>query len=175
MLTFRKYSGKAIQATAHGSFEKFLSLCKRIIILDRHPEKKEVIRLLVKAYLIGMSHFGKEIGKDSENNASSKRVQQYMDLLRTKRPLQRSPRYYAGLLNISEKHLYFASMQATGFSAKHWIDQIAILEAKSKLVDGNIKVSVIAESLGFKSETVFGRFFKQHTGLTPREYRKQNN
>ena len=175
IIIFQNNSGKAIQATSHGSFEKFLSLCKNIIIFDNNPEKKEVILLLIKAYIIGMSHFGRVLGEDFENNASSKRVQQFMDILRTKRPLHRSPGYYAELLNISEKHLYFASMKTTGFSAKHWIDQITMIEAKSKLANEKYKLSVIAEELGFNSQTVFGRFFKQKTGLSPREYRKQNS
>ena len=37
------------------------------------------------------------------------------------------------------------------------------------------KILVIAYKAGFKSKTSFNRVFKNHTGFTPSEFRKQQN
>jgi AraC-like DNA-binding protein len=37
----------------------------------------------------------------------------------------------------------------------------------------DMKISELAELCGFSSDNYFYRFFKKHTGKTPREYREQ--
>ena len=45
------------------------------------------------------------------------------------------------------------------------------LQSKVRLKSGNEPVKNIALSLGFNNISFFNKFFKQHTGITPHEYR----
>jgi transcription regulator, araC-type len=45
------------------------------------------------------------------------------------------------------------------------------MDAKSRLKSSNEPVKNIALSLGFYNISFFNKFFKQHTGVTPQEYR----
>ena len=44
-------------------------------------------------------------------------------------------------------------------------------EAQRDLVYTNTSIKRLASNLGFEDEGYFGRFFRKHTGLTPREFR----
>ncbi len=80
----------------------------------------------------------------------------------------------AGELNISPN--YFGDMvkKETGKSAQEYIHAKVIDLAKERIFDLNKSVSEIAYGLGFKYPQHFTRFFKQHVGTTPLEYRTLN-
>ena len=44
-------------------------------------------------------------------------------------------------------------------------------EAQRDLVFASSSIQQLADALGFADEANFGRFFRKHTGLTPREFR----
>lgn len=80
--------------------------------------------------------------------------------------------YYAHLLNLTPK--YFAKLikQSTGISASTWIDNYVIMQAKTQL-QGHEQYTIqqIANQVGFNDQSSFSRYFKSHTGLTPKEFR----
>lgn len=53
--------------------------------------------------------------------------------------------------------------------AKH----IRISKAKQLLHNSDLRVSIIAENLGFSSENYFYHYFKEETGISPNQYRKE--
>jgi len=61
----------------------------------------------------------------------------------------------------------------TGNGFKRYIVDRRIAEAKSILrSDPHIKVTAVAESVGFHSFSLFNRIFKRTTGMTAAAYRK---
>jgi AraC-like DNA-binding protein/mannose-6-phosphate isomerase-like protein (cupin superfamily) len=85
--------------------------------------------------------------------------------------LEKSPSYYAGLLNISEGYLSEALKSTTGFTAGYWIRHNIILEAKRLLFHTEMNVKEIAHALGFDDHTYFSKLFKQSTQMTPLVFR----
>jgi AraC family transcriptional regulator, transcriptional activator of pobA len=79
--------------------------------------------------------------------------------------------YCANELNLSANYFGDLIKKETGKSANEYIHLKLIDAAKSKIFDGNKSVSEIAYELGFKYPQHFTRVFKQHTGVTPQEYR----
>lgn len=170
---YQNNSGKAIQSSSHGSFTKYIGICRDIIQFDMNSDKKEVIQLLTKGYLIGLLHFGKPlIAETLLNDASSRITQQFMELLQ-ERPIHRSVDFYAKAINITAKHLYFAIRKSTGHSVLYWINQATITEAGYLLSETRHSISEIASELDFTNQSVFGRFFRQQTGLSPKQFRKR--
>jgi YesN/AraC family two-component response regulator len=49
---------------------------------------------------------------------------------------------------------------------------MVIMEAKVLLGDSSFSVAQVAESLFFSDQFFFSKFFKNHTGTNPTEYRK---
>ncbi len=80
----------------------------------------------------------------------------------------------AGELNLSANYFGDLIKKETGKSAQEYIQAKLIDVAKEKIFDGNKSVNEIAYELGFKYPQHFSRFFKQHVGYTPNEYRNSN-
>ncbi|WP_353158535.1 helix-turn-helix domain-containing protein [Myroides odoratus] len=78
---------------------------------------------------------------------------------------------YAQKLSISPGHLSKVVKQESNQTARYFINQRIIKEAKSLLVYTSMDVSEIAYQLGFVSPSHFGRFFKVQTNESPLQYR----
>lgn len=61
----------------------------------------------------------------------------------------------------------------TGYSIQKWINEVIIIEAKRYIKTTTYTIQQISEELNFHTSSLFVRFFKQHTGYTPLEYRKR--
>ena len=64
--------------------------------------------------------------------------------------------------------------QEYGVTPKEYADSLRLRAAKEMLAQTQEKVIDVAYQAGFSSLSAFNRFFKQHTGQTPTEYRKTN-
>ena len=82
--------------------------------------------------------------------------------------------YLARKLHISEVYLRKIFASHLGTSPKQYVKSIRIDRAKDMLACSLDTVSSIAESCGYSSVSVFCRAFKERTGLTPEEYRREN-
>ena len=79
--------------------------------------------------------------------------------------------FYAEKLCLTPKYLSKIIKTATGRSAPEWIDSYVILEAKNLLKHSGTPIKEIVFKLNFPNQSVFYKFFKAHTGMTPTEYR----
>jgi AraC family transcriptional activator of pobA len=83
--------------------------------------------------------------------------------------------FYADRLNLTSQSLSAALKKQSGKSAGKWIDDTVILEAKVLLQNKSLTVSQVSAMLNFSDQSVFGKFFRSGTGVTPVEYRKKFN
>jgi AraC-like DNA-binding protein len=79
--------------------------------------------------------------------------------------------FYATNLGLTPKYLSKLIKQASGRSAPEWIDSFVILEAKNMLKYTDNSIKEIVYKLHFPNPSVFYKFFKAHTGMTPSQYR----
>ena len=79
--------------------------------------------------------------------------------------------FYADKLCLTPKYLSKLIKTATGRSAPEWIDSYVILEAKNLLKYSGTTIKEIVFKLNFPNQSVFYKFFKARTGMTPTEYR----
>ncbi|MFD1903899.1 helix-turn-helix domain-containing protein [Paenibacillus rhizoplanae] len=63
--------------------------------------------------------------------------------------------------------------QITGENLSDYLTGLRVEKAKALLQNTNLRLSQIAELVGYEDEKYFSRVFKKTAGLTPREYRKQ--
>lgn len=81
--------------------------------------------------------------------------------------------YYADALTLSEKSLNRACQAVAQSSPLAIIHQKINFEAKRQLVYDQSSAKEIAYSVGFADPIQFSKFFKQHNGFTPLEYRRK--
>lgn len=80
---------------------------------------------------------------------------------------------YADLLHLSAGHLSEVVKNQSGKSAIMHIHDRIVLESRRLLYHSKESIKQIAFELGFSDASFFGRFFKQRTGITPADYRRQ--
>ena len=79
--------------------------------------------------------------------------------------------FYADKLCISPKYLSSVIHEYSGKYATEWIDEYVIMDAKALLRSSNNTIKEICSILNFANQSLFAKYFKQHTGMTPREFR----
>lgn len=84
----------------------------------------------------------------------------------------RSISFYADKLCLSQKYLSSIIKKSTGYPMLFWTNNILVIYAKCKLKSTSLTITQISDELNFPNPSIFGRFFKQHTGMTPLSYRK---
>lgn len=83
----------------------------------------------------------------------------------------RDVNWYAGQLNISSKYLNVITKGITGHSAKTLVDHYVVLKLKQELSGTDKSLKQLAWDYNFCDASFFTRYFRQHTGLTPRVWR----
>lgn len=84
---------------------------------------------------------------------------------------ERSVGFYADRLHLTPKYLTTLLRTTTGRTATQWIDDYVVLEAKNLLKYSSMNIQEVAYYLHFPNQSFFGKYFKQHTGMTPSAYR----
>ena len=79
--------------------------------------------------------------------------------------------YYADKMCVTPKYLSKIVKEASGRSVPEWLNELLILDAKNMLRHTDMTIKEISAALNFPSQSFFFRFFKNHTGQTPTQYR----
>lgn len=81
--------------------------------------------------------------------------------------------YYADRMCVTPKYLSKIVKETSGRSVPEWLAELLILDAKNMLRHTDMTIKEIAARLCFPSQSFFFRFFKNHTGQTPTQYRAE--
>ena len=84
----------------------------------------------------------------------------------------RSVQYYADKLWLSPKYLSETVKTISGKPANNWIEAFVIVEIKIMLKNTDKSIKEIANDLHFTNQSFMGKYFRERTGISPREYRK---
>ena len=126
-------------------------------------------------YVAGAWALRDEVTKSSTKNAVSGRSKtvfdQFIKLVNENFVMYRNVGFYADRLSLTPKYLSRIIKEASGRSAPEWIDDYVILEAKNLLKYSGLAIKEIVYKLNFPSQSVFYKFFKARTGMTPTEYK----
>ena len=158
-------------------FQLIDSLIRYIINLlqmDVLYKKEAVLSALSSLFyiLIGAWTSDSNTKQDNELSNRSKVIfDKFMRLVMEYHTQYRNVGFYADQLCLTPKYLSKLIKNATGRSAPEWIDSYVILEAKNLLKYSGTTIKEIVFKLNFPNQSVFYKFFKAHTGMTPTEYR----
>lgn len=86
---------------------------------------------------------------------------------------ERSVTWYSNELCLTPKYLSEVVKSVSGKTAGEWITNFVILEIKQLLTSTPLSVKEIASQLNFANQSFIGKYFKNATGISPLEYRRQ--
>ena len=139
-----------------------------------HLFKREMVTLSFLTYLLELGNIALKESSVSKISYTTSRkeiiTQQFIRLVRMHAKHQHSIAFYSGKLCISTKHLSLVVRETTGRTAKDWIAGQIILEAKILFRKPGTTIQAISDELNFSDQASFSKFFKNHTGFTPKKY-----
>lgn len=156
----------------------YLKLVNTILADESIKSKKEIISGLVSSvfYFLGSIWSQRiiEASKQLSTKASTRAkvtFDQFIKLVTEHHATERNMTFYADKLFLTPKYLSKLVKSISGRSAPDWINSFVILEAKNMLKYSDMTIKGIVYKLHFANQSVFYKFFKSHTGMTPSEYR----
>lgn len=100
-------------------------------------------------------------------------LEQFMKLAINDHAREHLVGYYADKMCVTPKYLSKIVKETSGRSVPDWLSELLILDAKNMLRHTDMTIKEISARLNFPSQSFFFRFFKNHTGKTPTQYREE--
>lgn len=96
----------------------------------------------------------------------------FIKLLNAHSCTEHSISFYADKMCVTPRYLGSVVKEASGVTAKEWIDRAIITSAKIMLKHTDKQIVEITDLLNFTTPSFFCKYFKRITGMTPQEYRR---
>jgi len=96
-----------------------------------------------------------------------------MELLTTEYRQGHEVNYYADRMNISRKYLGIVVRGRMDMPPKRIIDGYIILQLKLALRTSRRSLKQLAHDFSFSDQSALTRYFRDHTGTTPQQYREE--
>ena len=156
-------------------FGQFFQLLQNIAASPRQEFKIESARHLTLSMFYGYSHLKHEVNEVKSTNSRQEEIfTKFTELLERHHKKEREIAFYADKMCITSKHLSQVIKDYTGKTALGIIEEYVIAEAKSMLLSTTMSIQQISDELNFPSQSVFGKYFKRVTGISPSEYRNRH-
>lgn len=101
-------------------------------------------------------------------------IAQFLYLLGKHFHRHREVEFYSSIMGISSKHLSAVLKGAFGRTASDYIEMYVVREAKIMLSNTAMRIKEIASCLNFTSQAFFGKYFRNATGQSPSEFRRDS-
>ena len=147
------------------------------LIHSRESRSRDALRYLISSVFYYLGNIWTEKISEARKTADKGSVRSkmtadsFIKLVVEHHNEERNMAFYADKLCLSPKYLSKLVKTQTGRSAPEWIDAFVILEAKNLLKYSEMSIKEIVYKLHFPNQSVFYKFFKAHTGMTPSDYR----
>ena len=140
---------------------------------------EKLVLYQLKAFFIGFHDYVSRFPDMVPPAQGSKRKRSifnaFMQMLEQDYRRNRDAIWYAARLNITPKYLNIITKSISGHSVKTLIDHYVILKLKQELSGTDKPLKQIAWDYNFSDASFFTRYFRQHTGFTPRAWRLSND
>ena len=149
------------------------NLMKNEFQTEHDTFQSNAIHNLLSAFLIEATRQNIE-NKARIHNTEYQTALQFAELVEQNYQSLRKVNDYLPLMNTTAKPLSKSLQKTIGKTPKQFIDNRILLEAKRLLAYTNESIKEITFMLGFDEPTNFSKFFREHTGLSPAEFKKQS-
>ena len=159
------------------NIEELVSIIKHRLAESYRPLRIQILSALVKticfeildAYFDGLS-----ISPMQQNNRD-KIFQRFLQDCFMHFKKHRDVKFYAELQHLTPRYFSTVIREVSGKTPIEWINLSLVTEAKKLLATPELNIKEIALQLNFEDQSLFGRYFKRITGLSPSSFREQQD
>ena len=138
-----------------------------------NPYHTEIIQALLRSAILGLCGAMKWMlsSDHHETHTADTHFQRFLDLLHSTDVKHRTVEAYANDLCISPKYLTAICKKHSGRTANEWITEHVLEDIRYYLKQTDLSMKQICDQLGFPNPSFFGKYVKDHFGMTPMEFR----
>lgn len=151
-------------------------------INEENPFKREILVSLLRVALLELCH--QLMSKDKDQKAGEDLLQegnsrmetlfhQFLKNIARRRIKKLSVSEYAEELCITPKYLSTVCRTVSEKSPTDWISEYVIEDITHYLKNTELTASQIGIELGFPNASFFGKYVREHLGMSPNEFRKE--
>lgn len=137
------------------------------------PLMKSKLGTLVDLLYINLSRYymnNQDI--PSTHSSAYLKVQKLQRLIDEHFKTEKLPKEYADRMNMTTRHLGRLCQELLNKTTTDLIAERIIIEAKRMLTHSDLTIATVSEQLGFEDYSYFIRFFKKHTGQSPKQFQQ---
>ena len=139
-----------------------------------HRFRRETIIAMMRTMIYDLSNVIYRIMHVTEhrNTRADKIFTDFLFLVENNYRKQRRVGWYALNMGITAKYLSEMVKLASRRTPNDWIDDYVTLELRVLLKNTTKNIKEITEEMNFPNQSFLGKYFKEHVGMGPSEYRK---
>ena len=146
-----------------------------------NPYHTEIIQALLRSAILGLCGAMKWMLSadnqlsivNSQLSTGESHFQRFLDLLHSNDVKRQTVEAYANELCISPKYLTVVCKKNSGKTANEWITEHVLEDIRYYLKQTDFSIKQICDRLGFSNPSFFGKYVKDHFGMTPMQLREQ--
>lgn len=136
--------------------------------------RREMVQamFLTMAYELSNVIYSVQAQNESCNTRAEEIFTQFIKLVEKNFRAERRVGWYSEQLCISPKYLSETIKAVSKRTPNEWIDSYVTIELRMLLRNTQKSIKEIAQELNFSNQSFLGKYFKEHTGMSPSEYRR---
>ena len=149
---------------------------------NENPFHTDIIQALLRSAVLGLCGAMKWMLTQADGKLSTvnyrlstgkSHFQRFLDLLHSSDVKRQAVEAYASELCISPKYLTTVCKKNSGKTANEWITEHVLEDIRYYLKQTDLSIKQICNQLGFPNPSFFGKYVKDHFGMTPLQLRGQ--
>jgi AraC family transcriptional activator of pobA len=152
----------------------YLRFIKYKMMETEHQFRRDIVRALILALIYDIGEAIARIQNDnSTHNTRAESIYiEFLQLVEENFRQERRVSWYAKALSITPKYLSETIRQVSRRTPNDWIDYYVVLELRVLLKNTTKTIKDITQYMNFPNQSFLGKYFKEHVGVSPSEYRK---
>ncbi|EFI73053.1 MULTISPECIES: helix-turn-helix domain-containing protein [Segatella] len=152
----------------------YFQLLKEKVQNKNHHFRKDTVRMLISSMIYDVSNAIYRIQHINIKRQSRGEIilAKFIYLVEQNFKSERRVSWYAQKLCITPKYLSEIIKQVSHRTPNEWIDYYVTRELKVLLKNSGKSIKEITLEMNFANQSFLGKFFKEHVGMSPTEYRR---
>lgn len=155
--------------------KEYFQLIKRKVDEKDNLFRSDIVRLLMSALIGDFCNAVARSQKMNDHRQSRGEVifANFIRLVEKNFRHERRVSWYSQQLGITSKYLSETVKHISRRTPNEWIDNYVTLEMRVLLKNSAKTIKEITAELNFPNQSFLGKYFKEHVGLSPTEYRRR--
>lgn len=144
------------------------------VVDTSHRFRRELVMTMLKALIIDMSNVIYRFQQVGDENQTRAEVifRTFIQAVEKNYRTERRVGWYAKHLCITSKYLSETVRTVSRRTPSEWIDSYVTRELRVMLKNSTMSIKQIADEMNFANQSFMGKYFKEHVGMSPSQFRK---